>query len=236
MDPERVDGSDPDAAARRPARGTSSRRARGCARWAQCARAPRRAVRWSSRPTSTSSALSRQPPPGRARPGCASPGPRRYRRRAPTARTRAWSGRRRSPSASRGVFAAVAERGEHLGDGVVRDQERGHRRRTGRDLLDDDELVADVAPPPSSAGAPARHPERPRSAEGDEQLLVETARPSSSAVTLVRRRDLGHEPPHRGAQLGPLPGVGDGSTSRRRRCSVTSVPRSPAGPVRGSNA
>ena len=108
------------------------------------------------------------------------------------------------------MLVAVAEVAEHLGHGVLRDQERRHRRRPGRDLLHDDELFAYVAHTADVRRRAGREDTQPRErvVQHVVELLGLVERPDA-----VGRRDVGDEPPHRGAQLG-----------RARRCR----PRDPS--------
>ena len=128
------------------------------------------------------------------------------------------------------MFVGAAERREHLSHGVLRDQERRHRRRTGGHLLDDDELVAHVA---DSADVRRRTDrQRADACERAVELVVKL-------LSLVERsravgwRDLGDEPAHGRSQLGALGRVSKGIRHGRKLGgrSQLSVPptRKPAG-------
>ena len=104
------------------------------------------------------------------------------------------------------VRGRAPEGPEDLRHRVVRDGERRHRRRPGRQLLDDDQLVAHVT---AAARAWWRtHRERPEIGEGDEELVVELLGGVERGDSGWRRH-VGDEASHGGPELGPLRAVGD---------------------------
>ena len=95
-----------------------------------------------------------------------------------------------------------AEAPERSSDRVVTDHEGGHRRRAGRQLLDHDELVAEVA-------LVLRRSDAQNSDAGQAVVeeVIELLRLVEAPGPFVRRLPL-HHGPYGPAQFGPLGGVG----------------------------